>query len=656
MVLSGRYFSKKAILEVQETVKRFPCLSRNELALTICEHLSWKASNGSLKVKSCRAALEKLENQDFIQLPQKRSQKLRKIQTIKFSDNTNPGAEVECSLDEMGPLELEIVKGKEEVSLWNEYVERYHYLGYKQPIGTNLRYFIVSSFKNQIMGSLMFSSSVWSLADRDKWIGWDKEDRIKRLNLVVNNNRFLILPWIKVVNLASKVLYLVSQQIQRDWQKEYAYQPVLLETFVDSSKYLGTCYLASNWECIGKTSGKSFRDSSSKTYDTSIKNIFVYPLKPNFRAVLKNEHKKRMKTQIEVDKNFLNLWGRAVSIIAEVAYEADQTWQKRKRIIDSLLLIFLIFRLLFSKNNQGYETTITDFWHNCHKMKFPLPQKKPISPSSFSDARIKLDEDLFRVLNHRMIAAYEQETQDLYQLEGHRIYAVDGSKMNLPRQLRDYGYKTPSANANYPQGLVSCLYQLKSKIPYDFDLVNHDDKRKCALSHLKLLKKNDIVVYDRGYFSYAMLYYHVKQGVFPVFRLQRNLYQEIETFFESEQNEQMITIAPSTNVSRDIKKKFPDIKIVIPLKIRLIKYSIDKTTYVIGTTLMEDKFDVELFKDVYHSRWGIEELYKISKEFILVDDFHGKNVRGVKQELFAHFVLITINQFCPMNQKIFFQE
>ena len=224
------------------------------------------------------------------------------------------------------------------------------------------------------MGCLMFSSSVWSLAGRDKWIR-DKEDRIKRLNLVVNNNRFLILPWIKVVNLASKVLYLVSQQIQRDWQKEYAYQPVLLETFVDSSKYLGTCYLASNWQCFGKTSGKSFRDSSSKTYDTSIKNIFIYPLNPNFRAILKNKHKKRMKTQIEVDENFLNLWGRVVSVIAEVAYEADQTWKKRKRIIDLLLLIFLILRLLFSKNNQGYETTITDFWHNCHKMKFPLPQK-----------------------------------------------------------------------------------------------------------------------------------------------------------------------------------------------------------------------------------------------------------------------------------------
>lgn len=646
MCLSGRYFSIKNLLHIQETVKTFSGLSRRELAYTICEHLSWRTPRGTAKVQSCLTALEKLEKQNFIQLAPKRSQKIRQAKSIGFSDRTNPGVEVKCSVDEISNLELQIVKEKEGISLWNEYVQRYHYLGYKHPIGNSLRYFIISKNSNQIIGCLMFSSSSWSLADRDQWIGWDEQDRKKRLHLIVNNNRFLLFPWIIVANLASKVFSLISQQIQKDWQEEFAYQPVLLETFVDSGKYSGACYQASNWQCIGKTSGKSQRDRSGKTYNTSVKSIFVYPLKQNFRAALKNEYTKRVRTQMKVDENFLKLWGRVVWTLAEVAHEFDQIWQKRKRVLDSLFLIFLIFRLVFSKNSQGYGTTITDFWHNCHKMKFPLPQNKPISASSFAEARVKLDEDLFRVLNKRVIIAYEEETRNLYQLEGHRIFAVDGSKMNLPRPLKNHGYKTPSDNASYPQGLVSCLYQLKSRIPYDFDLVNHADERKCAFSHLKVLKKNDIVVYDRGYFSYAMLYHHVKQGIFPVFRLQRNLYQEIEIFFQNEQIDQIITITPSKDTSREIKKKFPEIKVVIPLQIRLIKYSIDKTTYVIGTTLMEDKFDIALFKDIYHSRWGIEELYKTSKEFIIVDDFHGKSERGVKQELFAHFVLITINRLC----------
>jgi len=188
-------------------------------------------------------------------------------------------------------------------------------------------------------------------------------------------------------------------------------------------------------------------------------------------------------------------------------------------------------------------------------------------------------------------------------------------------------------------------YPIKSKIPYDFDLVNHGDERKCALSHLTLLKENDIVIYDRGYFSYAMLYYHIKAGVYPVFRLQKNIYKEIEEFRASDQSDEIITLHPSKGTSRGIRKKSPDITIV-PLKLRLIKYTIAETTYCIGTTLIDKQYKTGMLKDIYHSRWGVEELYKVSKEFIVVDDFHGKTERGVKQELFAHFVLITMNRLC----------
>lgn len=641
--LSGRYFPKKELLIIQKTVKMFPHLSRTELAFTICEHLSWVTANASYKINSCLNALEKLERLGLIQLPQKRKQKKRETKTVVWSDKTINETEIKCSLEEITPLELRIVKEKEEVSLWNEYVDRYHYLGYKHPIGSSLRYFIVSK-SNRLLGCLMFSSSAWSLSDRDNWIGWDKKDRAKHLNLIINNNRFLIFPWVKVDNLASKILSMIGKQIQNDWQKEHSYRPVLIETFVDSSKYSGSCYRAANWECIGNTTGKVWKEDFNNI-KASVKTIFAYPLESNFRAILTNQKKKPQKDQLKIDENFVNLWGKVITIMAEVAHKFDKTWQKRKRVIDSMLLIFLIFRLVFSKNSQGYGTTISDFWNNCHKLKFPLPQKKAISASSFTDARAKLDETVFKELNKRIINVYEEETTRLYRWNNHRIFAVDGSKINLPRELIDEGYKTPSDNACYPQGLVSCLYQLKSKIPYDFDLVKHGDERRCALLHLNALKERDIVVYDRGYFSYVMLYFHVKAGIYAVFRLQESSCKEIEKFRLSDQVDQIITLNPSKDVRREIKKKFPYL-IIVPLKLRLIKYRIAETTYCIGTTLMDNRYEADLFKDVYHSRWGIEELYKISKEFIVVDDFHGKSERGVKQELFAHFALITMNRLC----------
>jgi len=597
LMLSGKYFSKKELRQIQETVKMFPDLSRTELAFTLCEHLCWTTPKGSNKINSCLSAVEQLENLGYIKLPAKQIKKKRVTKKIVWSDKTEEEAQIVCSLEEIAPLELRIVKDKNEVSLWNEYVDRYHYLGYKHPIGDTLRYFIVSKkLNNRLLGCLMFTPAVWHLSDRDRWIGWDKKEREKRLNLIINNNRFLVFPWVKVVNLAGKALSIAVKQIRNDWQQEYLYGPVLVETFVDSGKYSGSCYRASNWKCIGKTTGKAWKDETN-TDKTSSKTIFVYPLESNFRAVLKNQKENLQNDQVKIDENFINLWGKVITIIAEVAYEFDKIWQKRKRIIDSMLLIFLIFRLVYSKNSQGYGTTISDFWNNCRKMKFPLPQEKPICASAFTKARTKLDETIFKALNKRIISVYEEETNKSYQLNNQRMFAVDGSKINLPRELIEQGYKTPSDNAYYPQGLVSCLYQLKSKIPYDFDLVKHGDERKCAFLHLKALKKSDIVVYDRGYFSYAMLYYHVKAGVYPVFRLQKNTYKEIEEFRNSDRVEQIITLNPSKDTSRDIKKKFPDI-IILPLRFRLIKYTVAETTYCIGTTLMDKQYDINLFKDI----------------------------------------------------------
>jgi len=643
LTLSGRYFSKKELFYVQQTVDAFPHLSLTELAQTLCEHLHWVTPRGRNKVNACLTALEKLEKAGIVNLPQKRQQKQRETKAINWTAQTQLGAAVECSLDALGRVHLQVVTEKAQETLWNEYVDRYHYLGYRHPLGASLKYFIVADRpEEQILGCLLFSASVWHLADRDRWIGWDRTDREKRLNLVINNSRFLIFPWVNVPNLASHVLSRVTSQIRDDWHQAHAYRPVLIETFVDTSRYSGTCYQAANWECIGQTSGKDWQGLSANKKG-SIKSIFVCPLQANFRAILKNH--KPTPAQTTLDASFIALWGKVVGIFAEVAQRFDATWQKRKRVIDSLLLVFLILRLVLSKNSQGYGTTISEFWHNCHRMKFPLPQKQPISASSFAAARNKLDETIFSILNQRIIEACDEDDSAQYHWFNHRLFAVDGSKINLPRELIDAGYRTPSDEAHYPQGLLSCLYGLKSKIPSDFDLASHPNERRCALAHLRTLTSGDVVVYDRGYFSYAMLYYHVQSGVHAVFRLQKNTFKAIDAFRSSQLTDKVITLLPAEETQRDIRKQFPDIDFV-HLSIRLVKYTLAGHTYCVGTTLMDKQYTIDALRDVYHARWGIEELYKVSKQLIEVDDFHGRSERAIKQELFAHFVLITMSRLC----------
>ena len=284
-----------------------------------------------------------------------------------------------------------------------------------------------------------------------------------------------------------------------------------------------------------------------------------------YKAILKNQ--KPAKAEVDLDEFFVNLWGKVVMIISDVAQEFDAKWQQRKRVIDSLLLVFLIFRLVFSKNSQGYGTTIEEFWHNCLRMQFPLPQKKPISASSFSEARKKLNEDIFKVLNQKIIVAHNTVTEPDDQSQrwlNYRLFAVDGSKLNLPRELIDQDYRTPSKEAYYPQGLLSSLYQLKSKVAYDFDLVNHGNERQCALAHLKTLTTNDVVVYDRGYFSYAMLIIILRRAFIPFFAYRKTPSKRLMT---------LETVRRLIKSSRYYLPKRPNVRFVNTTRISSSKHS-----------------------------------------------------------------------------------
>jgi len=170
--------------------------------------------------------------------------------------------------------------------LWNELVARYHYLGYRPLPGAQIRYLV--RHQERLLGALGFGAAAWKVAARDSFIGWTSDRRAARLHLVVCNARFLILPWIHVPNLASRVLSLAARQVCRDWPALYGYQPVLLETFVERQRFAGTCYKAANWLYTGQTKGRGKLDRYHR-HSVPVKDVYLYPLNRNFRHILTEE-------------------------------------------------------------------------------------------------------------------------------------------------------------------------------------------------------------------------------------------------------------------------------------------------------------------------------------------------------------------------------
>jgi hypothetical protein len=190
---------------------------------------------------------------------------------------------VQATLSAVRPVGLERVGGCEETALWNGFVERYHFLGYKRPFGCSLRYFITSSRGR--LGCLLVAGGARALRCRDEWIGWTAQQRLSNLPYLVNNSRFLLFPWVQVPHLASHVLGQLARQLRADWQQRWNYRPVLLETFVDPARHRGVCYRAAGWTVLGETTGSGLR-LRGHSYRTNRKLILVRPLVDDFRERL----------------------------------------------------------------------------------------------------------------------------------------------------------------------------------------------------------------------------------------------------------------------------------------------------------------------------------------------------------------------------------
>jgi len=281
---SGRRFLLKELEEVCSTVTSFPTLSLNELAWTLCQHLEWYTPAGRPKLDACHKLLVKLERQGRVHLPKKRAKRKSPSPSGKrvYSEQTRPGETWQGRLKELGKVSLKVVHQRSQVRIFNDYVDRYHYLGYRQPFGCTLRYFVVS--ERGPVGCVLLAGAAKAVACRDRFIGWDEMQRLQRLAWVVNNSRFLIFPWFKVPHLASHVLGQLARRLQTDWQTQWGYQPVLLETFVDPERFRGTCYLAAGWQELGFSGSGLSRPGRS--YKSTPKRMLVRPLVKDFRTQL----------------------------------------------------------------------------------------------------------------------------------------------------------------------------------------------------------------------------------------------------------------------------------------------------------------------------------------------------------------------------------
>lgn len=273
----GKQFSNDELQLISNVVKHYNGLSRMALAHTVCELLQWRRSAGGLKARECREFLERLDSEGVIRLPPKRSTKPVGSRThVPISTAGEPAAQLQGKVGAFEPIVLEPVQNEQQQLLFRELVGRYHYLGYAVPFGAHQRYFFHSG--TRMLGCMQFSSPAWRMAVREYWIGWDEPTRRSNLQRVINQSRFLILPWVRIDNLASVMLSRALHRLSRDWEARYGVEPLLVETLVDESRYSGHCYRAANWIRLGQTTGRGRMDKDHQREGASPKAVWVYPL------------------------------------------------------------------------------------------------------------------------------------------------------------------------------------------------------------------------------------------------------------------------------------------------------------------------------------------------------------------------------------------
>lgn len=285
MIVQGRVVTHSDIQFIKELIASHPQWHRTQISRELCKLWSWYKDNGQLKDMACRTLLLKLEKVGLISLPARRRESVNQLRGKSKILLDIPTKEMVCSFKSLSELKIVLIHPQSHHHvLFNYLLSQYHYLGHKTTVGENMKYLVLDSLERPL-SCVLFGSSAWKTQSRDSYIGWNHKEREKSVNMITNNTRFLILPWIKVPHLASHILGKIARRINDDWINKYSHPIYMLETFVDRSRFRGTCYKAANWILTGQTKGRTRNDRYS-CIQTTIKDVYVYPLTKDFRAKL----------------------------------------------------------------------------------------------------------------------------------------------------------------------------------------------------------------------------------------------------------------------------------------------------------------------------------------------------------------------------------
>jgi hypothetical protein len=284
-VYRGRAVSAQDIEFIGQLIAAHPALSRRRLSARLCAAWNWMQPNGQPRDMVARSLMLELHRAGHIQLPAQRfcppnNATRHRAPACPVASTRAP---LECSLAQLGPLEIQPVRRTAAEPIFDRVLEAHHYLGYTRPVGEHLKYLIFA--QGQPVAALAWSSAPRHLGPRDRFIGWSAAQRRAGLHLIAYNTRFLIMPWVRVPHLASHLLGRVARQIAADWQALYEHPVCLLETFIDPERFAGTCYRAANWVYLGLTTGRGKNDHTNRP-NRSLKELWVYPLRRDFRRHL----------------------------------------------------------------------------------------------------------------------------------------------------------------------------------------------------------------------------------------------------------------------------------------------------------------------------------------------------------------------------------
>lgn len=284
----GRIVTDADVVFIRQLIADNPASSRRALSQKLCEAWNWRQANGALREMVCRGLMLMLHRAGHIELPPVRWVNQNPL-ARRGADRSKPipalvdTTLLQSSLAAIRPLEFRQVRHTGEEPLFNSLLDRYHYLGYAQPVGEHLKYLVYAL--GRPIACLAWSSAPRHLGPRDRFIGWSLEARRKNIRFLAYNTRYLILPFIEVEHLASHILGRMAQLLSEDWERMYGHPVHYLETFVDPGRFRGTCYRAANWKVLGRTTGRG-KDAPTKKPNRSIKEVLGYPLTQDFRRRL----------------------------------------------------------------------------------------------------------------------------------------------------------------------------------------------------------------------------------------------------------------------------------------------------------------------------------------------------------------------------------